>query len=304
VIETLAEARRSFLDYERDVRRASAHTLRAYGRDLDSFVNFCGTTNLVAAGSVTELHVRGWVAQLRRAELSASSIQRALSALRALYRWLGERDHTLGNPAIDVKAPKGSRRLPKAIDADSVGALFAVSSDEPLELRDIAIAELLYSSGLRLSELVNANISDLDRSEKIITVTGKGRKTRAIPVGSPAIKAIDRWLSCRPISEGNLGPDSPLFISNRGQRISPRSVQARLKKLAQHNQLRGNVHPHMLRHSFASHLLESSGDLRAVQELLGHADISTTQVYTHLDFQHLAKVYDASHPRARRKPQS
>lgn len=302
---SLAEAREQFLAYERDVRRVSANTLQAYGRDLNRFIQFCAAGEATPVTAISEVDVRHWVARLHRDGLSATSIQRALSALRALYRWLGQRDHTLGNPAIDVRAPKGERRLPKAVDADTVTALFTPYSDEPLALRDIAIAELLYSSGLRLSELVNANIGDLDTTDHIITVTGKGGKTRAVPVGDPALKAIDQWLACRPLSgEQSLDYASPLFISSRGQRISPRSVQARLKRLAQHNHLPGNIHPHMLRHSFASHLLESSGDLRAVQELLGHADISTTQIYTHLDFQHLAKVYDAAHPRAKRKSQS
>ena len=165
----------------------------------------------------------------------------------------------------------------------------------------MAIAELLYSSGLRLAELVSANINDINHDDHTMTVTGKGGKTRTVPVGSLALEAIARWLSCRPLGAETLTYDSPLFIARQGQRISSRSVQTRLKRLAQITHLPGKLHPHMLRHSFASHLLESSGDLRAVQELLGHANISTTQVYTHLDFQHLAKVYDSAHPRAKRR---
>ena len=221
--------------------------------------------------------------------------------MRALYRFHSERNPSIGNPALGIQAPKQRRNLPKTLDADSVNHLFQWRPETTLDFRDLAIAELLYSSGLRLSELVSANINDVDFNERIMTVTGKGRKTRTLPVGAPALKAIKHWLSLRPLGNEEVQHTSPLFVSTRGQRISPRSVQLRLQRMARFSALPGKLHPHMLRHSFASHMLESSGDLRAVQELLGHADISTTQIYTHLDFQHLSKVYDAAHPRARRK---
>ena len=238
---------------------------------------------------------------MHRQGLSPTSIQRALSSIRSLYRFISERDASVGNPALGVQAPKRRRSLPKTLDPDSVNHLFQWQPETTLDFRDMAIAELLYSSGLRLSELISANINDLEFDERIITVTGKGRKTRKLPVGGPALKAVEKWLSLRPLGTEEVQPASPLFVSNRGKRISPRSVQLRLQRMARFSALPGKLHPHMLRHSFASHMLESSGDLRAVQELLGHSDISTTQIYTHLDFQHLSKVYDAAHPRARRK---
>lgn len=298
----LSPACRSFLDYQRDVRRVSAHTLNAYQRDLERFCHFCDQTlNGRPLEEVTEQDLRRWVATLHRSDLKSSSIQRALSAVRALFRHLVDHHSFHGNPAAGVRAPKSPRTLPKAIDPDTINALFTTRSDDPLAIRDVAIAELLYSSGLRLAELVAANINDINQDDHTITVTGKGSKTRTVPVGRAALEALARWLSFRPMGEETLTHDSPLFVARGGQRISPRSVQARLKRLAQVSHLPGKLHPHMLRHSFASHLLESSGDLRAVQELLGHANISTTQVYTHLDFQHLARVYDAAHPRAKRR---
>jgi len=299
----LDEARQQFLDYQRDVRQVSPHTLTGYGRDLRRFVSFCQHLGRDSAGAVGEADVRKWVASMNRDGLSATSIQRALSAVRALFRFHSERNPGIGNPAAGVRAPKSPRRLPKSIDADAVGALLdrPGDDDDVLEVRDVAVAELLYSSGLRLAELVAANLGDLDLAEGVITVTGKGSKTRTVPVGSKASTAIRRWLAQRPIGGEALTPDAPLFVSQRGQRISPRSVQQRLKQLANRRHLPADLHPHMLRHSFASHLLESSSDLRAVQELLGHANIGTTQIYTHLDFQHLAKVYDAAHPRAKKR---
>lgn len=280
----------------------SVNTVNAYQRDLERFCHFCEQTlDGRSLEEISESDVRQWVASLHRSELKPSSIQRALSAVRALYRHLADHHGFHSNPAAGVRAPKAPRTLPKAIDPDSINALFNTTADNPLALRDIAIAELLYSSGLRLAELVAANINDISQDDHTITVTGKGNKTRTVPVGSAARKAVALWLSHRPLGGETLSHDSPLFVSRLGKRISPRSVQVRLTHLAQLSQLPGKLHPHMLRHSFASHLLESSGDLRAVQELLGHANISTTQVYTHLDFQHLAKVYDAAHPRAKRR---
>ncbi|MDB2352981.1 tyrosine recombinase XerC [Luminiphilus sp.] len=299
--DSLAAACDIFLSYQRDVRQVSHHTLEGYGRDIRRFIVFCAATNTREPAAVREADVRNWVAQLHRQGLSPTSIQRALSSIRSLYRFISERDASVGNPALGVQAPKRRRSLPKTLDPDSVNHLFQWQPETTLDFRDMAIAELLYSSGLRLSELISANINDLEFNERIITVTGKGRKTRKLPVGGPALKAVEKWLSLRPLGTEEVQPASPLFVSNRGKRISPRSVQLRLQRMARFSALPGKLHPHMLRHSFASHMLESSGDLRAVQELLGHSDISTTQIYTHLDFQHLSKVYDAAHPRARRK---
>lgn len=290
-----------FLDYQRDVRQLSHHTLSNYARDLERFRRHCHEHRIDDLARVREVDVRQWAGGLHRSGLAPASIQRALSAVRALFRHWAERDSSLNNPAAAVRAPRRPRKLPRNLDADQVGALLNQSSDDPLELRDLAMAELLYSSGLRLAELVAANLADLNRADRIITVTGKGQKTRTVPVGGAALTALDRWLACRPLGRETLTPDAPLFVTQRGSRIGARSVQARLKRLASHSALGLDLHPHMLRHSFASHLLESSGDLRAVQELLGHANISTTQIYTHLDFQHLAKVYDAAHPRARKR---
>ena len=299
--DSLAAACDIFLSYQRDVRQVSHHTLEGYGRDIRRFIVFCAATNTQEPAAVREADVRNGVAQLHRQGLSPTSIQRALSSIRSLYRFISERDASVGNPALGVQAPKRRRSLPKTLDPDSVNHLFQWQPETTLDFRDMAIAELLYSSGLRLSELISANINDLEFNERIITVTGKGRKTRKLPVGGPALKAVEKWLSLRPLGTEEVQPASPLFVSNRGKRISPRSVQLRLQRMARFSALPGKLHPHMLRHSFASHMLESSGDLRAVQELLGHSDISTTQIYTHLDFQHLSKVYDAAHPRARRK---
>jgi integrase/recombinase XerC len=256
---------------------------------------------LLSVREVREPHIRRWAAALHRKGLAPSSIQRALSAVRSFFKHQCSHDVQLNNPAQSVKAPKRGQRLPKTIDADQIGQLFQTDDDDPLILRDLAVAELFYSSGLRLAELVASNIGDLNPHDKLITVTGKGNKVRTLPVGGAALRAIASWLAMRPFGSEVLGPHSPLFISSRGTRISQRSVQARLKALALNNGLPQHLHPHMLRHSFASHMLESSGDLRAVQELLGHANIGTTQIYTHLDFQHLAKVYDAAHPRARKR---
>jgi integrase/recombinase XerC len=207
----------------------------------------------------------------------------------------------LDDPTAGVKAPRTPRTLPKSLEPDQVNQLLNHPSETALMARDLAIAELLYSAGLRLSELVGANLNDLDGNEKVITVIGKGQKTRVVPVGGPARTALAEWMKHRPMGKEALGYDSPLFVTQRGKRMSPRAVQDRLRQLAIKHGMTQRVHPHVLRHAFASHLLESSGDLRAVQELLGHANIATTQIYTHLDFQHLAKVYDQAHPRAQKR---
>ncbi len=273
-------------------RRSSPNTIAAYRRDLARFVAEVGG---VASGDVRGHHIRAFAARLHAGGLAPRSIARHLSSVRGLFAWLVRRGELGANPASGVRAPKQRKRLPRTLDVDQTAQLLAAPADTDLAIRDRAIAELFYSSGLRLAELVAIDMRDLDLAGGFVKVTGKGSKTRIVPVGSAAREAIEAWLARRgPVQAGD-----PLFTSRRRQRIAARTVEARLKKLAVETMGTDAVHPHMLRHSFASHILESSGDLRAVQELLGHADISTTQIYTHLDYQHLAKVYDAAHPRAK-----
>jgi integrase/recombinase XerC len=300
----IASSAERFLSYLRDVRQLSPHTLSNYRRDLKSLQEFCAGQKISSPDKISEPDIRQWVSGLHRRGLASASIQRSLSASRSYFNFLGTQQGHLRNPAAVVQAPRGSRKLPKTLDADEVHKYLQFEPGANISIRDSAIAELFYSSGLRLSELVTVNIDDIDRAAQLLSVTGKGNKTRTVPVGSVALEAIDRWLAVRPEISAESGAPQPLFVSNRGTRISVRSIQARLKLQGRKSGMHQDVHPHMLRHSFASHMLESSGDLRAVQELLGHANISTTQIYTHLDFQHLAKVYDKAHPRAkRRKPE-
>jgi integrase/recombinase XerC len=286
-----------FLAYLRDVRQLSAHTLVNYRRDLASLQQWCDSHG-TAVTKLSEGEIRQWVSQLHRRGLSGGSIQRSLSAARSFFNYLGRAQGRPRNPAASVQAPRKPRKLPKTLDADQVDQYLQFDGDAMLARRDRAIAELFYSSGLRLAELVAVNRDDIDWHSRLLTVTGKGNKTRTVPVGAVALEAIERWLAVRPPAKED---DAALFTSSRGGRISVRNIQARLKLQGRRSGMHQDVHPHMLRHSFASHMLESSGDLRAVQELLGHANISTTQIYTHLDFQHLAKVYDAAHPRSRRR---
>lgn len=290
-----------FIAYLRDVRQLSPHTLKNYRRDLNSLQQWCDGRNIEGPQALLEADIRSWIGSLHRKGLSGSSIQRALSATRSYFDYLGRFHGAERNPAIGIQAPRSARRLPRTLDVDQIEQFMSSEDQDPVALRDLAMAELFYSSGLRLAELVAINLQDIDLSSGLITVTGKGNKTRSVPVGSVAAQAIQRWLSVRPHSAANEDAAAALFTSSRGQRISVRNVQARLKLRGRRSGMPQDVHPHMLRHSFASHILESSGDLRAVQELLGHANISTTQIYTHLDFQHLAKVYDEAHPRARRR---
>jgi integrase/recombinase XerC len=277
----------------------SEHTRKAYQRDLAHIENYCDKQDISKWSDLDGRQLRGFVAWRHRQGIGGRSLQRNLSAIRAFYRYLLKEEKVKNNPAEGIIAPKSPRKLPKVLDADQTAQLVEINDDDTLAVRDRAMLELIYSSGLRLAELISINLNDIDFNDRIITVTGKGNKTRSVPVGQHAIKAIKRWLKERKLMVNE--SEQALFISSRGKRISPRSVQDRLKQWAIKQGLPNHVHPHMLRHSFASHLLESSGDLRAVQELLGHADISTTQVYTHLDFQHLAQVYDKTHPRAHRK---
>jgi integrase/recombinase XerC len=285
--------------YLKTLHHLSVHTRNAYQRDLANLQVFCNQQDIMKWSDLDGRQVRGFVAWRHRQGIGGRSLQRNLSAIRSFYRYLLDQGKARNNPAEGIIAPKTARKLPKLLDADQTVQLVEIDDQDDLAVRDRAMLELIYSSGLRLAELISINMGDIDFGDRILTVTGKGKKMRSVPVGQHAIKAIKNWLKRRQAMV-NVNEEA-LFISNRGKRISPRSVQERLKQWAIKQGLPNHVHPHMLRHSFASHMLESSGDLRAVQELLGHADISTTQVYTHLDFQHLAQIYDKSHPRAHRK---
>ncbi len=290
----------AFLDSLRHERNLSPLTVKHYRRDLENFMAFCDEQGIDDWRQVADETVRQYVARRHRRGLGGRSLQRELSALRSFFRHLLRYGELAHNPAAEVRAPRAPRPLPKTLDVEQAARLVAVPGDDPLAVRDRAILELFYSSGLRLAELLALNLSDAaDLLQGRVRVTGKGNKTREVPVGRHAVAALQAWLRER---QGWKPVDAEaLFLSRQGRRLSPRAVQARLRRHARERGIEGGAHPHMLRHSFASHLLESSGDLRAVQELLGHADISTTQIYTHLDFQHLAQVYDRAHPRARKR---
>lgn len=292
-----------FISHLRDERALSPNTVSGYSRDLTFLSEWCEVNDIGEWKSLRPHHVRAYIASCHRGGLSGKSLQRRLSSIRTLYNYLLREGFARANPANDISAPKTQQRLPKTLDADQVSRLLSVSGSKWHARRDRAILELFYSSGLRLSELVEANCIDVNYDDASIRVTGKGSKQRELPVGSHAIAALKDWLTVREHlpNEKPLIDDTALFVSERGRRISRRNVQQRIDHWTRSQDIPGKVHPHMLRHSFASHLLESSGDLRAVQELLGHADISTTQIYTHLDFQHLAEVYDKAHPRARKQ---
>jgi integrase/recombinase XerC len=288
-----------FLASLRDERRLSPHTGDGYARDLAALVEFCETQGIDAWRKLDTQHVRDFAARCHRRGLAPSSIQRRLSAVRSLCRFLLREGELRHNPGAGVQAPRMRKRLPTTLDADTMAKLLEFRGDDRLGIRDKAIMELFYSSGLRLAELLGLDLADVDLRDRTVRVTGKGSKTRVVPVGRHAAEALTRWLTERTALAATGEP--AVFVGRNGARLGPRIVQRRIARWARLQGLPEHVHPHMFRHSFASHLLESSGDLRAVQELLGHANISTTQVYTHLDFQHLARVYDAAHPRARRR---
>jgi integrase/recombinase XerC len=280
-------------------RRLSPLTCKNYRRDLERFVEYLEKTGVAGWDGVDSEHVRAFSAACFRKGLSPRSIQRRLSAARSFFRFLIREKAVDNNPVTSVASPKSKKRLPGNLDADRMARLLDIPGDGAIVDRDRAILELLYSSGLRLAELVNLDILDVDMQDATVRVTGKGNKDRIVPVGRHALKALRQWaIARRSLADVN---ETALFVSNRGVRISPRSVQARVKHWAKKQGIDANVYPHLFRHSFATHVLESSHDLRGVQELLGHANISTTQVYTHLDFQHLAQIYDKTHPRARKK---
>jgi integrase/recombinase XerC len=289
-----------FLQRLKAERRLSPHTVMAYQRDLNALLGFCERERIESFAALDSYQVRRFAAESHRRGSNARSVARRLSAVRTFLNYLVEIGTLKSNTAVHVQAPKPSRRLPATLDADQVASLLAIDGDEPLVVRDRAILELFYSSGLRLAELVGLNLGDVDADDRTVRVTGKGSKTRIVPVGRQAVAALAVWLKAR----RGLAPhgEPALFVSRNGGRISHRAVQERVNHWARRQGAVTGVHPHMLRHSFATHLLESSGDLRAVQEMLGHASLSTTQVYTHLDFQHLAHVYDQTHPRAKKRP--
>ena len=280
-------------------RRLSALTCKHYRRDLEALAAWCAEIDIERWRDLDSEHIRSWSAASFRRGLSSSSIQRRLSAIRTFFRYLMREKHVKNNPVQSVSAPKAPRRLPGNLDADRMARLLDISGEGPVVARDRAMLELLYSSGLRLKELTDLNLGEVDLRDQTVRVTGKGNKDRIIPVGRHAVKAIRAWLKQRP---GLADQDEQaLFVSKRGGRLSRRGVQARVKHWAGRQGIDARVYPHLFRHSFATHVLESSHDLRGVQELLGHANISTTQVYTHLDFQHLAQIYDKTHPRAKAK---
>ncbi len=288
-----------FLAYLRNQRQVSPHTLDNYQRDLNKLQSFCQQQQISEWSELRDQHIRSFAATLRHKRLASRSMQRNLSAIRSFYNYLLREGKAQINPATSVSAPKQKRQLPDVLDVDQVSKLLAIKADDPLSQRDWAIMELMYSSGLRLSELSSLNLHDIDLRDQTVRVTGKGSKTRISPIGRFAIEALRQWLKSRTgIAKHE---EQAIFVNKNGTRLSQRSIQNRMHQWAIKQGLDKHVHPHMLRHSFASHLLESSGDLRAVQELLGHADISTTQIYTHVDFQHLASVYDKAHPRAKKK---
>jgi integrase/recombinase XerC len=297
--QPMREQAQQFLDYLHQERGLSPRTIRAYRRDLDQLLTELSQKAITDANEVNEHHVRSLVARLHRQGQGARSLQRLLAAVRSFYRWLVKEGMARSNPALPVRAPRQGRRLPATLDADAVTRLLEFTADTAVAKRDKAMMELFYSSGLRLSELAALTWSRLDPDSGMLTVTGKGNKTRMVPFGRIAAEALNEW---RKVRLELTRPEEPaIFVSRRGTPLSPRSIQARIRYWARKQGLPQNVYPHLLRHSFASHMLESSGDLRAVQELLGHSDISTTQVYTHLDFQHLARVYDQAHPRAKKQ---
>jgi integrase/recombinase XerC len=292
-----ASALERYFAHLRHERRLAAHTVEAYARDLALLLALAGEKPVA---QLAGQDIRRFIAMLHGRGLSPRSLARLLSAWRGYFNWLARQHAIASNPCTGIRAPKSARLLPEALSPDEASRLVAIDDTSEAGLRDHALFELAYSCGLRVSELTGLDVGAVDAATGEVRVTGKGAKTRIVPVGKPALAALATWLPVR----GRLAKagEAALFVGRKGTRLTPREVQRRIKRWAALAGLAVDVHPHMLRHSFASHVLQSSGDLRAVQEMLGHASISSTQVYTHLDFQHLAKIYDAAHPRARRKP--
>ena len=282
-------------------KRASQYTVKSYKRDLNCLSTYCESKSISLWTDLKQTDIRSYMASRHRQGLSSTSLQRELSAIRSFFNFLLKNQLTDNNPGQYIKAPKKTRKLPKTLDVDQIKSLLEAGINSIIEIRDLAMFELFYSSGIRLSELAQLNLTDIDLTDKSLMVrSGKGGKSRMLPIGSKAVAAINTWLEHR--IKSVTSTETALFISTRGTRLGQRSIELRLKQWCKKKGIAEHIHPHMLRHSFATHLLESSQDLRAVQELLGHSNISTTQIYTHLDFQHLADVYDKAHPRAKKKP--
>ncbi len=298
----------NFKHYLITERTLSPQTVINYLRDLSKLRRWTQTQNLQSLTQIDSLHIRQCLAELHENGLGGASLQRWLSSLRAFFRYAIRKHWLESDPSVGITAPKKNRRLPKVLDVDQTDQFMEIPGSNWIAHRDRAMIELFYSSGLRLAELASLSIDNLDFADRTVTVLGKGNKTRILPVGAPALTRLREWLRIRSqqqrLCNGTADDQQALFLSQRGRRLSHRAIQQRLARLSATQGLDQRVNPHMLRHSFASHLLESSGDLRAVQELLGHANLSTTQIYTHLDFQHLAKTYDQAHPRALRKKTS
>jgi integrase/recombinase XerC len=290
---------RAFIRHLRTERRLSALTASSYERDLAALVAYCDAQKVGDWKSLDAQHVRVFAAREHARGLSPRSIQRQISAIRTFLRYLIREGALTSNPALEARAPKAAKRLPHTLDADQMTKLLDFRTAEGIGVRDKAMMELLYSSGLRLQELISLDLTDLDLADRTLRVTGKGNKERVLPIGRFAADAIRAWMKERAALADV--DEAAVFVGRNGRRIGARAVQLRIDHWARRSGIGVKTHPHLFRHSFATHLLESSGNLRGVQELLGHANISTTQVYTHLDFQHLARIYDASHPRARRK---
>ena len=286
----------AYLAHLANERGLSRLTCENYARDIRTLQELAGEVSLA---DLKAAHIRRFIATLHGKGIGGKSIARMLSAWRGFFTYLNRRHGMDNNPCVGMRPPKSEKSLPHALSPEQAGKLVEIEGDDALSIRDRAILELFYSSGLRLAELIGLDPGHLDLNEATVTVTGKGNKTRIVPMGSHAIAAIRAWLPQRDLLKS--ANETALFVGRNGKRLTARAVQYRMKSWAIKQGIAGNVHPHMLRHSFASHVLQSSGDLRAVQEMLGHANISTTQVYTHLDFQHLTKVYDQAHPRARKK---
>ena len=286
-------------DYLASIRHLSDHTRREYRRDLSRLTGHCDRRGKMRWGDLLPEDIQALIVSLHRRGAGSRSMQRLLSSVRSFYRFLERVEAVPASPVQGIQIPRTQRKLPGTLDVDQAAAFVRAPGDGTLAARDRAIVELMYSSGLRLSETVSLDLADLDLDQSLARVSGKGNKQRQVPIGRHAAQALREWFLAR--GELAAHDEQAVFVGKRGGRLGPRAIQHRFRKLAQAQGIGKRVHPHMLRHSFASHLLESSGDLRAVQELLGHSDIGTTQIYTHLDFQHLAKVYDRAHPRARKR---
>ena len=285
-----------YLSFLKDVKNLSENSLKSYRRDILKFRNFLESNNIVKLNNVSEEICSSWIGSLYSMNIGARSIQRHLSSVKGFFKYL-QKNHLINQSPFElISGPKTEKKLPESLTPEQINRLLDFKPSSSIEIRDLAIIELMYSSGLRVSETVNVDIQDFEENKDFLRVIGKGSKTRLVPLGRFAISAINNWLEER---KKITSDDGALFINKAGGRLTTRSVQLRLKKLAVKQGL-PPINPHMLRHSFATHMLESSGDLRSIQELLGHSSLSTTQIYTNLDYQHLVKIYDKSHPRAKK----